>query len=358
MLGNSFGNILQISSFGESHGVAVGGVLQGFPAGFEVDFELLQLEVDRRRPGMTDFTSPRKEADRVEFLSGIFDGKTLGTPIAFMVRNNDAQPKDYEALKNLYRPSHADFSWDKKFGLRDYRGGGRSSARETLARVVAGALAQQYLDKQGIRIVAMVNSLAHIQAELPINLPSKKDIDQHSLRCPDSKAEAAMLEYIKELANDGDTAGGVVAGFIQGMPAGLGEPVFDKFQARLAAAMMSINTAKGFSYGEGFNAARMKGSEHNDVFMESTHGITPKTNHAGGLLGGITTGEILNFEVAFKPIASLGKTQITVDNQGNEIELEIGGRHDVTVLPRVIPIVEAMAALTTLDFLLMQKINQ
>lgn len=358
MTGNSFGKILQINSFGESHGEAVGGVLNGFPAGFEVDFAMVQKEVNRRRPGHFKFSSPRKEEDKVEFLSGIFEGKTLGTPIAFIVRNNDAKSKDYEAIKEVFRPSHADYSWEKKYGFRDYRGGGRSSARETLARVVAGALAQQYLEKKGVKFIAMVSALANITAEVTDLTLSKEDVDKHPLRCPDIDAEARMQELLKRLVQEGNTAGGVVSCFIHGLPAGLGEPVFDKFQARLAAAMMSINTAKGFEYGEGFAAATILGSEHNDAFMKSEKGIIPKTNHAGGVLGGITTGEIVNFNVAFKPIASLGRKQKTVDNQGNDIELEIGGRHDVTVLPRVVPIVEAMAALSTMDFLLMQKINQ
>ncbi len=355
MTGNSFGNILQISSFGESHGIAIGGILQGFPAGFSVDFDRLQKEVDRRRPGHSEFTSPRKEEDKVEFLSGIYEGKTLGTPIAFLIRNRDVRSADYEALKDIYRPSHADFTWEKKYGLRDYRGGGRSSARETLARVVAGALAQQYLEKQGIKIVAMVKSLAHIEAIIPEQLPVKVEIDRHALRCPDTEAEKKMLAFIKKISEQGDTAGGVIAGFIQGLPTGLGEPVFDKFQARLASAMMSINAAKGFAYGEGFNASGMLGSEHNDAFEKTLQGIKPKTNHAGGILGGITTGEDIIFRIAVKPTSSISKEQKTIDITGKEKPIKTEGRHDPCICPRIVPVVEAMTAIDLLDLYLINN---
>ncbi len=358
MSGNTFGKILKITTFGESHGKATGGVLEGFPAGFTLNSIELQAQVNRRSPGAASHSTKRKEADIVEFLSGIAGNKTLGTPIAFIVANKDARPSDYEKMKDIYRPSHADFTWEKKYGIYDHRGGGRSSARETVSRVVAGAMAMQYLESQGIKIVAYVKALGGIESRQPATIPTKAEVDTSPLRCLDKAAEAKMSALIEAVKKEKDSLGGIISCVVSGLPAGLGEPVFDKMQARLAAAMMSINAAKGFEYGGGFAAAAMKGSEHNDVFGAAGDGIAPLTNTAGGILGGITTGRDVFFNVAFKPVSSIGKKQKTVDNHGNTIDLEIGGRHDVTVVPRAVPIVEAMAALTIMDFLLLQKLNK
>jgi len=358
MSGNSFGKLLKLTSFGESHGAAIGGVIDGFPAGFEINFDKLKSEVGRRKPTKSSFSTQRNEDDEVEFLSGIYQSKTLGLPIAFIIRNTDAQAVDYEKLKHIFRPSHADFVWQEKFKIRDYRGGGRSSARETVARVVAGALAQQFLEKQNIKIVAVVTSIGKIKGKLLTTIPTKEEVDSSILRCADKEAEILMIDYLQNLKAEKDSAGGTVSAYISGLPIGLGEPVFDKFQARLAAAMMSINTAKGFEYGEGFASAKMKGSEHNDYFTTESGKIHTSTNHAGGINGGISNGEIVNFKVAFKPIASIGKIQKTVDDNGNQVDIEISGRHDLTVLPRVVPIVEAMTALVVMDLLLLMKTNK
>jgi chorismate synthase len=355
MSGNIFGKILRLTTFGESHGKATGGVIEGFPAGFPVDKDEIKKWLDRRKPSGEIFSTARKENDEIVFLSGIFEGKTLGTPIAFTIENRDAKSSDYEHLKDIYRPSHGDFAWEKKYGIRDYRGGGRSSARETAARVAAGALAMQYLESKGIGITAMVTAIGGIEASLPDTIPDKDEIYGHPLRCTDKGAGEKMTKLIEQAKRDGDSLGGIITAFITGLPAGLGEPVFDKFQARLASAMMSINAAKGFEYGQGFDSALMKGSEHNDVFEYENEEIRPATNNAGGILGGITTGEFVDFRVAFKPVASIARSQKTVDKYGKAVELKTGGRHDVTVLPRAVPVVEAMAALVVMDFLLLQK---
>lgn len=357
MSGNSIGSILKLTSFGESHGPSIGGVIEGFPANFPIDLNFIQSFVNRRRASINAFSTSRLELDVVEFLSGIYEGKTLGTPIAFLVRNKESKSADYESLKNVYRPSHADFTWQGKYGFRDHRGGGRSSARETVARVVAGGLALQFLQAIGIEIVASVVSLGDIESQVPISPPLRQTIDAHPVRCVDSIAANEMLKLIDRAKAEKDSLGGNIHCWISGVPVGLGEPVFDKLQARLAAAMMSINTAKGFSYGNGFRASKMRGSSHNDVFISENEVIRTVENKAGGLLGGISTGENIYFTVAFKPIASIGQLQQTVDVEGNTVDIEIEGRHDVTVLPRVVPIVESMAALAILDFWLMQKLN-
>ena len=353
MSANSFGHILQLSTFGESHGKAVGGVLDGFPSGFQVDMEAVQKEVNRRRTNLSAYASRRNEEDKPEFLSGIFEGRTLGTPIAFIVRNRDARPEDYRELKNVYRPSHADFSYEAKYGLRDYRGGGRASARETLSRVVAGALAKQWLATKGIKFTAWVRQIGEIIA-VDSRIPSFEEIEASELRCPDKKAEAEMLKELEAAKKDRDSLGGVIHCEIEGVPAGLGEPVFDKLQALLAAAMMSIPSVHGFEYGSGFVGAQLRGSVNNDAFISENGQISTRTNLSGGIQGGISNGQNIYFNVAFKPVATIGKEQETVNKKGEAIKFKAGGRHDVCVVPRAVPIVEAMAALVIMDRYLMQ----
>ncbi len=321
---DTFGEHIKLTTFGESHGVAIGGVIEGFPAGVTIDLNFIQSELDRRKPSDHKASTTRKESDRVEILSGIFEGKTLGTPIAFIIRNENQQPGDYEYLQDIYRPGHADFTYDKKYGHYDYRGGGRASARETAARVAAGAFAKTVLHHKGIEISATVKQIGTAQT-------------------PDE------IEHLIEQAKvEGDSLGGIVECIIRGCPIGVGEPVFGKLQAQLAEAMMSIPAAKGFEYGEGFGAAVMKGSEHNDCYMFDKT-VKPATNHSGGILGGISTGQDIIFRVAFKPIASISKPQQTVDKQGNSIQLTNQGRHDVSCVPRAVAVVEAMAALVIAD---------
>jgi chorismate synthase len=356
-MGNSFGTLLKLHSFGESHGRSLGGILEGFPAGILLDFSQIQFELDRRRTNQGIYSSSRKESDQLQILSGIMDSKTLGTPIGFMVENGDAKSEEYQSLKDIYRPSHADFTWQQKYGFRDFRGGGRSSARETLARVVGGAMAKQFLQLHGISLQAWVSQIGNITANITTS-PSQMEVEQSKLRCPDKKAEGQMFALIEQLAQQKDSVGGVVQCQIEGVPAGLGEPVFDKLQAVLAHAMLSINAVKGFEYGSGFAGSAMKGSEHNDEFVLMNQQIKTTTNWSGGIQGGISNGQAIYFKVAFKPIASIGIQQKAINMQGAEVDLEIGGRHDVCVVPRAVPIVEAMAALVIMDFFLMQKINQ
>ena len=333
MGGNSFGKILVLTTFGESHGSCTGGVLDGFPADFPIDLHFIQSELNRRAPGFGNFSSPRKEEDRIEILSGVFEGKTTGAPIAFIIPNKDHRSEDYSAVKDLFRPSHADYAWEKKFGHRDYRGGGRISARETAARVAGGAFARLFLNSKGIKIKAVVCEIGRFK------LPSE---------------ETAANEYLMALKEAGDTAGGIIQCVISGLPAGLGEPVFDKLQAGLARAMMSINAVKGFEYGSGFEGARMKGSEHNDSFIVSADGsISTSTNFSGGIQGGISNGMPVEFRVAFKPVSSILQSQETIDKHGRPVQYTGSGRHDVCVVPRAVPIVEAMAALVIADHMLM-----
>ncbi len=348
-MNNIFGNNLQLTTFGESHGAAVGGVLCGFPSNVSVHIDEIQTALERRKPGNSQAVSQRKESDTIEILSGIFEGKTLGTPIAFIIRNENQISSDYDLLKNVNRPSHADFTYFQKYGHIDHRGGGRASARETAARVAAGALAMQLLKQKGIEIFAFSKQIGNRILDKNYSELNLQNIYETPTRCPDVEISEKMLQDLNAAREDGDTLGGVVSCVIRNCPAGLGEPVFDKFQAVLAHAMMSIPAAKGFEYGAGFASAKMKGSEHNDVFASANK---PKTNHAGGLLGGISTGEDIYFNVAFKPIASIAKTQHTSDKNGNMIDLTIGGRHDVCAVPRAVSVVEAMAALVTADFLL------
>jgi chorismate synthase len=349
--GSTFGTAFQLTTFGESHGPAIGGIIQGCPAGIDIDLEQIQQALDRRKPGQYAASSPRKEMDRVQFLSGIYAGKTLGTPIGFILENQDVQSKDYASLEEAYRPSHADFTYDQKYGLRDPRGGGRSSARETACRVVAGALAEQLLSKLGVRFSCYVDQIGPHRCNQE-GFYSIETIEGSTVRCPDASVSSNMLEYLEGIRTEGDTVGGCIRCYVEGVPAGLGEPVFDKLHAVLAKAMLSINAVKGFEIGSGFNAAGMKGSEHNDIFEQD---FSTKSNFSGGIQGGISNGMPLSFRVAFKPVATLMKEQPTVNRQGEAVTIDPKGRHDVCVVPRAVPIVQAMAALVILDAYLQNK---
>jgi chorismate synthase len=355
MGGNSFGKIFCLTSFGESHGSAIGGIVDGCPPGFEIDFNYIQNQLSRRRPGQSEISTKRNETDQVEFLSGIFDGKSTGTPIGFLIRNQDQKSSDYNALKDVYRPSHADFTYQAKYGIRDYRGGGRASARETIARVVAGSIAELVLKSLEVQIVAWVNRVGNIEMKNSQGPYNRQEVDQHLVRCPDSVSAQLMEKAIESARDEGDSLGGIITCRIDGVPAGWGEPVFDKLHADLGKAMLSINAVKGFSIGSGFEAVSMKGSEHNDEFITTESGISTKTNHSGGIQGGISNGQPIWFQVAFKPVASISKNQETVDLSGNTQSLQIQGRHDPCVVPRAVPIVESMAALVLIDHWLRTK---
>lgn len=354
-MANTFGQLFRITTFGESHGAAIGVVIDGCPSGIEIDLEQIQHELNRRKPGQSNITSARKESDEFEILSGIFEGKTLGTPIGILIRNEDQKSKDYNYLKDTYRPSHADYTYEQKYGIRDYRGGGRSSARETVARVTAGAIAKQILASKGIQINAFVNQVGNIKLEKHYSELNFQNIESNIVRCPDETIAQQMIQAIEEVKKQGDTLGGTIQCVIQNTPVGLGEPVFDKLHAVLAHAMLSINAAHGFEYGSGFAGASKKGSENNDEWESVDGKIRTKTNHAGGILGGISTGEDIYFNVAFKPIATILKQQQSINSKGEEITLQNEGRHDPCVLPRAVPIVEAMAALVLVDFVLLSK---
>ena len=347
---NTFGELFRLTTFGESHGPGVGGVIDGMPPGVEVDLDFIQLELDRRRPGQSALTTARKEGDKVEILSGVFEGKTTGCPIGFLVRNENQHSNDYDNLRNLFRPSHADFTYFKKYGLRDHRGGGRTSARETIARVVGGAFAKLALRRLGISITAYTSQVGHIAlpgtyADLDLSL-----VESNPVRCPDEKVAEEMAKLIAEVKADGDTIGGIISCVVKGCPPGLGEPVFGKLHARLGAAMLSINAVKGFEYGAGFAGVTQRGSEQNDVFVRRSDGsIGTLTNRSGGIQGGISNGEDIYFRVAFKPVATLLREQQTVDIAGNAVSVKARGRHDPCVLPRAVPIVEAMTSMVLLD---------
>lgn len=351
MAGNSFGQLFRITTFGESHGGGVGVVVDGCPPNLEISERDIQNELDRRRPGQSSITSPRKEADTIHILSGVFEGKTTGTPILLLAHNEDARPEDYNNLIDVYRPGHADFTYDIKYGIRDPRGSGRASARETLARVAAGAIAAKYLkEKYGVEFLSFVEKVGDIESSVDFNAVTKEQVEANIVRCPDQKSAEKMIALIESVRNDGDSIGGVVRGIIRNVPAGLGEPVFDKIPADLSKAMMSINATKGFEFGSGFAGTRLRGSEHNDEFYVAADGkIRTKTNKAGGTLGGITTGENIYFRVAFKPVSTIRKKQNTVNKYKKSVELEAAGRHDPCVLPRAVPIVDAMAALVIMD---------
>ncbi|NOY47412.1 MAG: chorismate synthase [Chlorobi bacterium] len=350
MAGNSFGNLFKLTTFGESHGTAIGGIIDGCPAGLELDLNAIQRELNRRKPGQSEIVTQRKEPDTVAFLSGIFEGITTGTPIGFTIENANQKSKDYSHIKDVYRPSHADFTYDKKYGNRDYRGGGRSSARETACRVVAGAIAKQLL--KNIKIHAFTSSVGKIYIDKPYQDLDFSKIESNAVRCPDGAIAEKMISHIKDIKKQGDTIGGTVTCVLQNVPIGLGEPVFDKLHAELGKAMLSINAVKGFEYGSGFCGVQMKGSEHNDLFNADG---TTKTNLSGGIQGGISNGMDIYFRVAFKPVATIMQKQNTLDNQGNIVEMQGRGRHDPCVVPRAVPIVEAMAALVIADYYLMNK---
>jgi len=353
MAGNSFGNIFKITTFGESHGTAIGGIIDGCPAGFNLDMNAIQNEMSRRKPGQSDIVTQRKEPDTVQFLSGIFEGQTTGTPIGFVIKNSNQKSKDYSHIKDVYRPSHADYTYDKKYGVRDYRGGGRSSARETASRVVAGAIAKQLL--KDVKIHAFTSSVGNININQPYQNLDFSKIETNAVRCPDDVIAEKMIAEIKNIRKEGDTIGGTVTCVLQNVPVGLGEPVFDKLHAELGKAMLSINAVKGFEYGSGFCGVEMKGSEHNDIFNEDG---TTKTNLSGGIQGGISNGEDIYFRVAFKPVATIMQKQKTINSEGQELEMQGRGRHDPCVVPRAVPIVEAMAALVVADYYLLNKITK
>ena len=357
MAGSSFGHLFRISTFGESHGGAVGAVVDGCPPGVSISVEEIQAQLDRRKPGQSDITTPRKEEDAIHIMSGVFEGRTTGTPILLIAYNKDARSDDYHHLKDLFRPSHADFTYLEKYGLRDWRGSGRASARETLARVAAGAIAQKYLrDKLNLSIVSYVEQVGTIRAHLDPSTVTPAAVEANIVRCPDAHAASSMIDLIRQVQSEGDSIGGIIRGVIRGVPSGLGEPVFDKLHADLGKAMLSINAVKGFDIGTGFDAVHLRGSQHNDPFITAPSGeIRTKTHHAGGVLGGISTGGEISFRVAFKPVATIAKEQETVTAQGTPTKLSASGRHDPCVLPRAVPIVDAMAALVIMDHYLRHK---
>ena len=350
MAGNSFGTLFKITTFGESHGAGLGGIIDGCPSGIALDLDAIQFEMSRRKPGQSAIVTQRKEPDAVQFLSGIFEGKTTGTPIGFVIPNTNQKSDDYSHIKDNYRPSHADYVYEKKYGVRDYRGGGRSSARETASRVVAGAIAKQMLPE--IKINAYVSQVGPITLDKPYQELDFSKIENNPVRCPDEQAASIMEDYIRGIRKEGDTVGGVVSCVIQNIPVGLGEPVFDKLHAELGKAMLSINAVKGFEFGSGFEGAKMKGSAHNDLY--NTDGTT-KTNLSGGIQGGISNGMDIYFRVAFKPVATIMKEQESLDNKGKITAMTGKGRHDPCVVPRAVPIVEAMAAIVLADFYLINK---
>ena len=350
MAGNTFGNIFKLTTFGESHGAALGGVIDGCPSGLKIDLNAIQIEMDRRKPGQSAIVTQRKESDTVTFYSGIFEGETTGTPIGFLIHNTDQKSKDYSHIKNSYRPSHADYVYDKKYGKRDYRGGGRSSARETACRVVAGAIAKQILSN--VKITAYVSSVGEIKIDKHYSDLDFSEIEKNPVRCADSNTASLMEERIREIRKEGDTIGGIVSCVIENTPIGLGEPVFDKLHADLGKAMLSINAVKGFEFGSGFQGTQLKGSQHNDSF--NSDGKT-KTNNSGGIQGGISNGMDIYFNVAFKPVATIMKAQETIDSSNNVVEMKGKGRHDPCVVPRAVPIVEAMTALVLVDFYLINR---
>lgn len=355
MRGNSFGQAFKVHTFGESHGAAIGVVIDGCPAGLPISLDALQAELDRRRPGQSALTTDRKEEDRVSVLSGIMDGMTLGTPITLILHNKDSRSADYESLKGLYRPSHADFTWDAKFGRRDHRGGGRSSARETAARVAAGSVARQLLALEGVDVLAWVSQVGPLRLPLDFEPQDRSQVEAHSSRCPDPATADRIENLISELKQEGDSVGGIVSCRIDGAAPGWGEPVFDKLGADLGKAILSINACKAFEIGSGFEGCSRKGSEINDPFIVSDGAIRTSSNHSGGIQGGISNGMPIRFRAGFKPVASIGLPQSTVTQEGKPTTLTVSGRHDPCVLPRAVPIVEAMAALVLADHFLRQK---
>ncbi len=356
---NEFGQIFRLTSIGESHGKAIGGILDGVPSGIAIDESEVQRQLDRRRPGQSKITTQRSETDTINFLSGIFEGTTTGTPIGFMVENTNAKSADYDNIKDAFRPSHADFTYSEKYGVRDYRGGGRSSARETIARVVAGSVARQALSQLGVSVYAYTSQVGSIALDNDYTKYDLSAIDSNIVRCPDPEKAQQMEELIESVRNDGDTIGGIISGIITGLPAGIGEPVFDKLNARLGYAMLGINAVKGFEFGMGFDGATKRGSETIDLFYRDENGkIRTSTNNSGGIQGGISNGCDIYFRVAFKPVATLMKDVATIDKDGNPTVLHAKGRHDPCVLPRAVPIVEAMAAMVAFDMYLQNRCSR
>ncbi len=355
---NTFGRIFRLTTFGESHGSGIGGVIDGMPARVPVDMEFIQAQLDRRRPGQSALTTSRSEGDRVEILSGVFEGLTTGQPIGFVVRNESQRSADYDNMRDVFRPSHADYTYYEKWGIRDHRGGGRSSARETISRVVGGAFAMLYLRQMGITVEAYTSQVGNVCLEGDYNDYDLSQRENNDVRCPDGETAARMAALIMEVKREGDTIGGVISCVVKGLPVGIGEPAFGKLHAQLGAAMLSINAVKGFEYGRGFSGVEERGSEQNDVFVPSEGGVTTRTNNSGGIQGGISNGQDVYFRVAFKPVATLLREQPTVNIQGEETTLQARGRHDACVLPRAVPVVEAMAAMTIIDNILQNKIWQ
>jgi chorismate synthase len=359
IMSSIYGKLFQISTFGESHGPAVGVIIQGCPSGINFDIDFVQSELDRRKPGQSRITTQRKEADSIEVLSGVFEGKTTGTPIAMLVWNGDQRSKDYTHIADQFRPSHADYTYFAKYGLRDYRGGGRSSARETVARVAAGALAKLVLAHLGVKITAYVSQVGHMKLETPVEQLDLSLTESNAVRCPDPALAEKMFTYIDDIRKQGDSVGGVISAYITGCPVGLGEPVFDKLHAELGKAMLSINAVKGFEYGSGFSGVELRGSQHNDMIVKQADGsLRTLTNHSGGIQGGISNGEPIYFRVAFKPVATIMQDQDSVNEAGDKITVSGKGRHDPCVVPRAVPIVEAMAAIVLLDFYLRNQVIQ
>ena len=352
---NSFGNIFRITSFGESHGTGVGVVIDGCPANISLDFAQIQSDLDRRKPGQSALTTARKEADEFELVSGVFEGRTTGSPIAILIKNLDARSKDYGHIATQYRPSHADYTYEEKYGHRDYRGGGRSSARITAGWVAAGAIAKQVIAQLGIRTRAYVSQVGDIRTTNVYSVEELLEQAENDLRCPDSGTSEAMVDLIKKVKKSGDTIGGVVTGVVSGVPVGLGEPIFMKLHAQLGMAMLSINAVKGFDYGSGFDGVSLKGSEHNDTIEKTDSGVRTQTNYSGGVQGGISNGEEIYFRVAFKPVATIMQPQDSINKEGDAVKVEGKGRHDPCVVPRAVPIVEAMTALVMADFVLMNQ---
>lgn len=355
MAGNSFGTLYKLTSFGESHGRGVGGIIEGVMPGLFLDMEFIQNELNRRRPGQSEITTPRDESDQVEFISGVFEGCATGTPLAFVIWNKDQKSGDYDNLKDVYRPSHADYTYQSKYGIRDHRGGGRSSARETIARVVAGAVAKLMLKQFGVSIQAFTSQVGEIKLNKPYQDLDLMMAENNIVRCPDADTAMLMIQYIDDIRREHDSVGGVITCVIRNTPTGLGEPVFDKLHAMLAHAMLSINAVKGFEYGSGFAAAGMRGTNHNDEFYINEGRVRSRSNFSGGVQGGISNGEDIYFNVAFKPVATVLKEQKTVNKQGDEVVMQAKGRHDPCVVPRAVPIVEAMAAMVLADALLVNN---
>jgi len=355
---NSFGQLFRLTTFGESHGAGIGGIIDGCPAGLSIDVEFVQSELDRRKPGQSKITTQRNETDTVQFFSGIFEGKTTGTPIGFFVKNKDQHSNDYNDLKDIFRPSHADYTYIQKYGVRDHRGGGRSSARETIARVVGGAIAKQLLVQLNITVQAYVQSVGTIELDKPYTELDLSKTESNIVRCPDAETAEKMIARIEDAGRDHDTVGGTISCVIKGVPAGWGAPVFNKLHADLGFAMLGINAVKGFEYGSGFEGTKLSGSEHNDIFVTENGVVKTVTNHSGGIQGGISNGQDIYMKVAFKPIATLLKEQKTIDAELNETTINPKGRHDPCVLPRAVPIVESMAALVLADHYLLSKTSR